>query len=77
MVVLSDTYYPGWVERVDGRNASIERVHDALRGIAVESGSHTVILTYEPASFRWGVFGSVLGIIAVVVVLIKFFFVPQ
>ena len=69
MVVLSDTYYPGWVARVDGRNASVERVHDALRGIPVEGGNHTVILTYEPISFRLGLAGSGLGIIVIVCVM--------
>ncbi|MBI3956291.1 YfhO family protein [Candidatus Gottesmanbacteria bacterium] len=68
MVVLSDTYYPGWVARVDGRNASVERIHDALRGIPVEAGGHTIELRYDPLSFRLGVIVSLVGLIISVAV---------
>lgn len=61
-VVLSDTYYPGWIARVDGRKKSIERVHDVLRGIHVDAGEHTIELRYEPLSFQWGVILSVVGL---------------
>lgn len=68
-VVLSDTYYPGWVARVDGIVTPIYRTDYTLRGIPVESGSHTVILTYEPLSFRLGLLGSGLGIVVIACVL--------
>ena len=68
-VVLSDTYYPGWVARVDGIVTPIYRTDYTLRGIPVESGSHTVILTYEPLSFRLGLLGSGLVIVVIVCVL--------
>jgi len=32
MVVLSDTYYPGWSAKVDGKPAQIYEVDTALRG---------------------------------------------
>src|SRR5260370_1448021 len=35
MVVLSDTYYPGWVATVDGNEAPIYQVDNALRGVLV------------------------------------------
>ena len=63
MAVLSDTYFPGWIARVDGKLAKVYLVDYALRGVPVEAGSHTVILTYEPISFRFGLMGTALGVI--------------
>lgn len=70
LVVLSDTYFPGWVARVDGKLSKIYRADYALRGIPVESGRHTVVLTYEPVSFRFGVWGSLGGVLACIIFLI-------
>ncbi len=69
-LVLSDTYYPGWVAYVDGKNTPIERVHDALRGVAVEKGSHRVIFSYLPMSFTVGVAVSAGGILLSVFVVL-------
>jgi Bacterial membrane protein YfhO len=54
MVVLSDTWYPGWHATVDGRPAKVERVDYLLRGVRVGFGTHTVQMTYRPLSFRIG-----------------------
>jgi uncharacterized membrane protein YfhO len=54
MLVLSDTWYPGWHATVDGHDAKIERVDYLLRGVRVGPGSHTVQMTYRPLSFRIG-----------------------
>lgn len=70
MVVISDTYFPGWVARVDGELTKIYRTNYALRGIPVSGGKHSIQLTYEPISFRISVAGTVSGIgLSVVVVL--------
>ncbi len=62
LVMLSDTYAPGWSARVDGNTVPLYRAAYALRAVPVKGGKHVVTLIYEPASFRWGVAGSVLGI---------------
>lgn len=61
-VVLSDTYYPGWVARVDGRKAPIACVHDVLRGVPLVPGSHRVELRYAPWSFSVGAFLTSVGL---------------
>ena len=66
-VVLSDTYYPGWIALVDGNAASVERVYDVLRGIRVAPGEHTIVFQYKPELFRWGVILSVAGLMLSVV----------
>jgi hypothetical protein len=54
MVVVADTYYPGWRAFVDGEPAAIYEVYGALRGVVAGPGSHRIELRYEPASVRAG-----------------------
>jgi hypothetical protein len=54
LVVVADTYYPGWVARVDGRRAPIYPANVMFRAVFVPAGAHTIELHYEPASFLWG-----------------------
>ncbi len=54
MLVLTDDYYPGWKASVDGRPARIYRVDYLLRGVRIPAGAHTVVFTYQPASWRRG-----------------------
>lgn len=62
MVVLSDTFYPGWRARVDGKSATIYEVNGAMRGIVVPAGFHTITLRYRPVSVLLGALLSFLGI---------------
>jgi len=66
ILVFGDTYYPGWVARVDNKPVQLYREYDALRAVAVERGKHTIVMTYDPASFRWGVVGTAIGLGAAV-----------
>ncbi|MEI6633997.1 MAG: YfhO family protein [Chlamydiota bacterium] len=60
ILVLSDTYYPGWRVTVDGKEGPILRANHAFRGVPLGRGAHEVRFTYEPASFRFGAMLSVL-----------------
>jgi hypothetical protein len=60
-VVLSDTYYPGWVAYVDGQPASLLHADYAFRAVAVEAGDHRVEFRYEPRSFQVGLWVSGLS----------------
>jgi hypothetical protein len=50
MVILTDTWFPGWHATVDGRPATIEKAYGAFRGVVVEAGNHTIEMKYRPAS---------------------------
>ena len=63
MVILSDTFYPGWRARVDHRPAAIFEVDGALRGVLVPRGSHTVTMRYRPASAIVGAALSLCGVV--------------
>src|SRR5205823_1335456 len=61
LVILADTYYPGWHLTVDGKTASIVRANRLMRGAAVPAGEHTLVYTYDPVSFRVGAIVSIGG----------------
>ena len=64
LVILADTYYPGWRLTIDGKPAPIYRANRLMRGAAVPAGEHTLVYTYEPQSFRVGAIVSGAGLIA-------------
>ncbi len=57
-VVLSDTYYPGWLVFVDGQPATLLHADFGFRAVAVGAGDHVVEFRYEPRSFRIGLWVS-------------------
>lgn len=63
MLILADTYYPGWTARVDGSATAIYEVDGALRGIVLEPGAHRIVFRYLPFSAILGGILSVAGVI--------------
>ena len=63
LVVLSDTYYPGWYAKVDGQPAPIYEVDLALRGVPVPKGAHVVSFHYRPRSVFWGASLTLAGVL--------------
>jgi hypothetical protein len=53
-LVLTDTYYPGWVATVDGKSEPIARADLYFRAVKLEAGDHLVTFRFEPASVRQG-----------------------
>jgi len=54
ILVLSQTYYPGWKVFVDGIERPLLRVDYGLAGAALETGDHEVRFAYQPDSLRRG-----------------------
>ena len=70
LLVVSESYFPGWEARLDGSPAPIHRVDHALMGLVVPAGSHRVELSYSPESFRWGSAISWSGLLCVILALV-------
>jgi hypothetical protein len=66
LVVLADSFYPGWRATVDGRPAPILATNHLFRGVPVEAGTHRVRFVYAPASVRVGAASSALALVVVV-----------
>ncbi len=62
MLVMNDTWYPGWVATVDDQPAKVLEVYGALRGIVVPPGPHRVRMVFRPVSVYLGVALTVLGL---------------
>lgn len=50
MLVLHETYYPGWVAEIDGHPARILRADLLFRGVEVPPGRRVVVFRFAPLS---------------------------
>ncbi len=66
LLVLTDTYYPGWTATVNGDEAPIHATDLAFRGVAVPAGHSTVEFEYRPTSFRNGLVLGGIGAVGVI-----------
>lgn len=68
VLVIADSYYPGWQARVDDGDASIKPVNHLFRGIQLAAGHHRVELRFAPQSYRIGKWITLLtlGLLAAV-----------
>jgi hypothetical protein len=63
MVVLSDTFYPGWQAWVDGERTEVFEAYACLRGVVVEAGSHLIEFRFRPRSVQIGAVMTAIGIL--------------
>ncbi len=54
VLVLSQTYYPGWKATVDGQEVPVFPANLALTGIPLPAGVHNVRFVFQPLSFKVG-----------------------
>jgi hypothetical protein len=54
ILVLSETFYPGWKAYLDGRETKIYQANYAFRAVPVPAGIHTVTFVYDPTSVKVG-----------------------
>jgi hypothetical protein len=54
MVIVANTYFPGWRAEVDGKAAPVSEAYTFLTGIVVDAGRHQVRLWYRPVSLIAG-----------------------
>ena len=62
VVVLLDTYFPGWVVEVDGQERQLLRANYAFRGVEVSAADKEVVFRYAPARLTWGLGLACLGL---------------
>ena len=64
LLVVADTYFPGWRATVDGISARILEVNAAQRGVVIEAGIHQVEMRYRPTSVIAGAILTAFGWLA-------------
>lgn len=63
LLVMTDTYYPGWKAYVDSSRVPIFAANLTQRAIVVPAGVHKITFRYEPESFRIGITVSTVSLI--------------
>lgn len=71
VVVLVDTYDPGWKATVDGRPARVLRANVAFRGVVVPAGRHVVEYVYRPWTVIWGLGASAAAVLVGLAVIFR------
>jgi hypothetical protein len=71
MVVVSDTFYPGWRADIDGQSARIYEVNGAMRGVVVPGGAHTLTFRYRPNSAIVGGLLTLIGLASAAVAMCR------
>jgi len=66
LLVLSDSYYPGWVALLDGEPVPIYATNNLFRGVVVPPGTHTIVFKYQPPAWRNGLIAGGVGLIGMV-----------
>jgi hypothetical protein len=63
MLYFNESYYPGWVAKVDGMKVPVIRANYAFMAVPVRQGHHSVQFEFAPTSFRVGGLLSALAVI--------------
>lgn len=61
ILVLTDTYYPGWIAKIDNKPTEIIRANWTQRAVLIPAGTHNVTFDYEPQSVRIGIVLSMIS----------------
>jgi hypothetical protein len=64
LLVLTDSYHPGWRARVDGEERPVYSADGAFRGVWLTAGVHQVEFAFRPRSLMLGAFVSLAGLAA-------------
>jgi hypothetical protein len=67
VLVLSQTYYPGWKVFVDGHEQEIMRLNFLFQGTALEKGAHRIEFTFRPYGFNIFTIVSIISLIFFVI----------
>jgi hypothetical protein len=63
VLVLSETFYPGWEATIDGAKTEILIADFLLRGVALPPGSHRVEMRYTAPAARTGALISIITLL--------------
>ena len=70
LLFLSDTFYSGWKAYIDQNETKIYRADYTFRAVLVGAGSHRVVFSYEPKSFKTGLIITKLSISLLMILII-------
>ena len=63
ILVLSETYHPGWQATLDGAPVPVYRANLAFRAVEVPAGEHRLVMSFQPQSFHAGMALSLVSLV--------------
>jgi hypothetical protein len=69
-LILTDTYYPGWLAWIDDTPTTIYLTDQHLRKLEVPAGTHTITMKYKPKSVTYGALLSIVSVSATIIMLV-------
>ncbi len=71
LVVLSDSFYPGWEAEIDGQKTAILAADINSRAILAPAGSHLITFSYKPKLIFWGLLITIVAHFFYIAFLVK------
>lgn len=66
ILVLNDTFYPGWNAAIDGKPAQILPANIGYRAVVIPAGEHIVVFSYNPKTLVIGSWISGIAWVSVI-----------
>src|SRR5205085_5275782 len=67
LLVVNEALYTGWSAWVDGAETPIVHANGIFMAVPVSTGSHNVILEYQPPGLRAGLSITAVAVVAVAI----------
>jgi len=64
LLVIAQSHYPGWKARVNGVERPVLRANYAFSAVELQPGLNIVDFSYEPESFRIGLWIGLASLLA-------------
>lgn len=71
ILVLTDTYYPGWKAKIDNQPTKIYRANFLFKAIILPPGSHRIEFYYQPTHFYLSLIVSLLTLLSLIFYMFK------
>ncbi len=68
VMFTSISWEPGWTVKVDGEKVEPVKVCDALIGVELTAGTHTIEMSFFPEGLTVGIIVTLCGIIAIIII---------
>ena len=68
IMFTSIAWEPGWTIYVDGQKIEPVKLVDALIGVPLTAGTHTIEMKFFPAGMKLGIIVSLIGVLTVIVI---------
>jgi hypothetical protein len=66
VLVVSESWHPGWGAEVDGKRVYVGRANQTLRAVVIPEGTSHVVMTYDPPGLRSGLRTTLVSFVALI-----------